>query len=382
MKKRFKMIGMLLVIFFIASGCNKNTTSLPLVDSKKEVIIDTDMGFDDWMAVLFLLRSDDIIVKGITINCTGLTYCSQGALNASKLLSLVVDNKPQYNNMPIYYGATPTDTLNYVYPKILRDEVSVFNVPGFKDLKANGLYKDGAGEFIYNMLTQASKEKKQFHFISLGTSTNFAQAINIAKENNKLDLFKGGLAMYYKGGGVFGEIIDGKVTNNNIKGNINIPNLHPSTNTQAEWNIYPDAIAHEVLIQNKIPQTFIPLNLTKDVPMTEESWKYLDKNAKSLSAKFVAAAVYTMGTAQNWEGLEYWDPAVAFAILYPEEVKKSFKDISICVDTTNDIKFHGTTYIDIDYTCKKIDEKTYHANIYYKLNSSKIFYDTLLDVLN
>ncbi len=188
--------------------------------------------------------------------------------------------------------------------------------------------------------------------------------------------------MYYKGGGAFGEIVNNKVTNVNIEGNIDMGKLHPSTNTGAEWNIYPDAISHEILIQNKIPQTFIPLNLTKDVPMTEESWKYLDENAASPSAKFVAAAVYTMGTGQNWDGLEYWDPAVAFAVLYPSEVKVSFEDIPICVDTGSAIEFHGTTYVDIDNKCLNINEKVSNTNIYYELNSVEVFYDTLLDVLN
>ncbi len=382
MKKVLKIISILVAIIIVVSGCNSDSNTLPLVDSKKEVIIDTDMGYDDWMAILFLLRSDDIVVKGITINCTGLTYCPQGALNASKLLSLVVDEKPQYNDMPIYYGDVPVDTLNYLYPQILRDQVSEFKVPGFEDLQAVGSYQDGAGEFIYDTLMEASKEKKQLHLISIGASTNFAQAIEIAKDKNQLESFKEGLAMYYKGGGAFGDIIDNNVTNINIEGNINMGDLHPSPNTGAEWNIYPDAIAHEVLIQNEIPQTFIPLNLTKDVPLTEESWKYLDENAKSQSAKFVAATVYSMGDAQNWDGLEYWDPAVAFAILYPDEVKISFKNISTCIDTNSDIEFHGTTYVNVGNKCSSIDEKTSSVNIYYQLNSAQKFYDTLLDVLN
>ncbi len=159
MRYFFKLIAILFSILILTSGCDSKSNS-GLAISKKEVIIDTDMGFDDWMAVLFLLQSDDIIVKGITINCAGLTYCPQGALNASKLLSLVVDEKPQYLDMPIHYGDVPSDTLYYVYPKILRDQVSEFKVAGFEDLKPAGTYQDGAGRFIYNMLTQASKEKK------------------------------------------------------------------------------------------------------------------------------------------------------------------------------------------------------------------------------
>jgi len=380
MKIFLKILPIFLLTLFVASRCNEGDQTVP--DNTKEVIVDTDMGLDDWMAILFLLRHDDIIVKGITVNCTGLAYCPQGAQNVTKLLSLVVDDKPQYANLPIYYGDVPSDTLNYQYPESLRQEVSNFQVKGFENLPSVGTYQYGAAEFIENILVKAAQEKKQLHFISIGPSTNFAKAIKIANTNNRVERFRQGLAMYYKGGGAFGAIKEGQISNNNIEGNIHIPDLYPSNNRQAEWNIYPDAISEELLFENGIPRTFIPLNLTKDIALTEESWRYIDENAKSPSAKFVAATVYMMGDRENWDDLQYWDPVVVYASLYPHKVQTSFSNISLCVDTSGDKEFQGTTYVDLDKQCDNINAKIGVSNIYYELNNTKDFYSTFLEVLN
>ena len=47
-----------------------------------EVVIDTDMGADDWMAILYLLQRPDVHVRAITVSGAGLAHCGAGVRNA------------------------------------------------------------------------------------------------------------------------------------------------------------------------------------------------------------------------------------------------------------------------------------------------------------
>src|SRR4051812_31557639 len=65
------------------------TASKPL-----PVLIDTDMAFDDWTAILYLLNSKKVEVKGIAVSGTGEAHCDigtgnmPGATNALNLIKL------------------------------------------------------------------------------------------------------------------------------------------------------------------------------------------------------------------------------------------------------------------------------------------------------
>jgi hypothetical protein len=63
----------------------------PLVYSGRvrEVVIDTDMGADDWMAIVYLLQRPDVHVRAITVAGTGLAHFGPGVRNARALLALV-----------------------------------------------------------------------------------------------------------------------------------------------------------------------------------------------------------------------------------------------------------------------------------------------------
>src|SRR3990167_6494880 len=76
-------------------------------------IIDTDMGFDDWMAVLYLLKQP-VPIDAITIDCQGETRCPQGAINAEKLTHLAK------RDVPIAYGKI-TPASDYHFPNAIRD---------------------------------------------------------------------------------------------------------------------------------------------------------------------------------------------------------------------------------------------------------------------
>jgi hypothetical protein len=53
-----------------------------------KVVVDTDMGADDVMALLFLLERPEVTVDAVTIAGDGLTHCDAGVRNARALLTM------------------------------------------------------------------------------------------------------------------------------------------------------------------------------------------------------------------------------------------------------------------------------------------------------
>ncbi|OQY44390.1 MAG: hypothetical protein B6242_12910, partial [Anaerolineaceae bacterium 4572_78] len=65
----------------------------------KPVIIDTDMGTDDWLAMLYLLQRPELSVKAITVTGTGLAHCEPGTQNALGLVALA-----EQSDIPVTCG--------------------------------------------------------------------------------------------------------------------------------------------------------------------------------------------------------------------------------------------------------------------------------------
>ena len=54
----------------------------------RHVVVDTDLAFDDIMALLYLLQRDDVAIDAVTITGTGEAHCDPGVRNALALLAL------------------------------------------------------------------------------------------------------------------------------------------------------------------------------------------------------------------------------------------------------------------------------------------------------
>ena len=116
----------------------KNLTILLLFISsaqwaKLPIILDTDMGFDDWVAILYVLNNKSVDMKAITIDCNGLTYCPSGGVNAAKLAQLI------HHRVPIYIGRVDESEKKYTFPNGLRQYSSEMADPGFTQLMEHWL---------------------------------------------------------------------------------------------------------------------------------------------------------------------------------------------------------------------------------------------------
>lgn len=329
MKKIAWILLLILYVTFLPTGFAQN----------KAYIIDTDMGFDDWLAVLYVLRDPNVSLKAVSVDCQGETYCPAGASNAAKLMMLA------RHHVPILMGKTRSFS-QYDFPKPIRDYASAMRVPGFDYLKSGAQTSYPlAAKGIALLLADAGKKHQRIDIISIGTATNIADAYQYAKKHHLVTLFKDGLGMIYKGGGAFGKIVNGHVTNRDVPGNIPIPGIYQSQDAVAEWNIYANAKAMQVLLSAKLPMTFIPNNATNAVPMNWDvyrQFKVLGK--KSQLAKFTANAMQTLFAMQHsWESLNFWDTAVTVAAIYPQVVTKEY--VAPVRVKLNDSKDFGETVV-------------------------------------
>ncbi|HEX7567723.1 MAG TPA: nucleoside hydrolase, partial [Anaerolineaceae bacterium] len=210
------------------------------------VIIDTDMARDDWMAILYLLNRPDVDVKAITVTGTGEAHCVPGVRNALRLVALA-----GYHPIPVACGREAPLQGNHVYPQAWRDLVD--NLVGLT--LPDGTNPDPGVDAVQllTQIVQSSPEKVKI--LALGPLTNLAEAFQAAP----------GLVdnigwIYIMGGAV------------HVPGNLR---ADVSGNTTAEWNIYIDPRAANIVFDSGASVTLVGLDATNHVPLTMDFYRRL-----------------------------------------------------------------------------------------------------------
>jgi len=131
------------------------------------VIFDTDMAIDDWLALLFLERSEDINLLAVTVPGSGESRCEPAERNVLSLLELEsLDSK-----VPVACGDEWPLEGYFVFPEAWQvdsDTLSGVSVPPSQKTAYDG----HAIELIHETL-QASDEPVVI--LATGTMTNLAQ---------------------------------------------------------------------------------------------------------------------------------------------------------------------------------------------------------------
>ncbi|MCI5115406.1 MAG: nucleoside hydrolase [Candidatus Electrothrix sp. AW5] len=347
---RIQVLLLSFLMFFAA--CTSASEVLTKFSTEKtdkitDVIIDTDMGVDDFMAVIWLLNQKRINIKAITVCTDGLSLSPYGAENAALLVKLVRED----SSIKVYNGneqTTPKKGYDRNFPNPPREEASklVREVTGIKEVKGYSYDKSvRAPEAMYELIVNAAKNNTKLTILSIGTATNIVEAYEIASKKNTAKEFISGIEMVYKAGGSFGlEATNGDkttITNLNIHGNMNIGGLYATNNDTAEWNIYAAAESMQKILESGIPVTFIPTNVSNTVLITSQSNDRLRKEGGKLG-KIVADITdqvwvqqqggWTVTTGQ----LSYWDPSAVVPVFYPEIITegKTYKT-NVCIQLGN-----------------------------------------------
>jgi inosine-uridine nucleoside N-ribohydrolase len=104
-----------------------------------------------------------------------------------------------------------------------------------------------------------------------------------------------------------------------VPGNLNVPGVGLEANTSAEWNIYVDPYAANVVLQSGAPVTLVPLDATNQAPVTLDFYQRLGAARDTPEAEFAHAVLGQQRDMIAGGGYYFWDPLAA-AILADESL--------------------------------------------------------------
>lgn len=231
-----------------------------MTHATRSFIIDTDVGTDDELALLYLLRQKDIDIKAITVVGTGESHCPDGLKNVAGLLALMHQEK-----IPLACGRSTPLAGNHHFPDWLRKQAG--NLAGAADLlpKVEVKTSQTAVQLLESTLRGA---KEPVEILAVGPLTNLGALVDKAPELiNKIKM------IYIMGGAV-------ESTGNLVEVDQTIKN------TTAEWNIYVDPKAADHVFRSGVPITMVGLDVTNQVPVTQAFYQKLKQNQNSLANQF------------------------------------------------------------------------------------------------
>jgi inosine-uridine nucleoside N-ribohydrolase len=223
----------------------------------KPVIIDTDLGVDDWQAITYLLAQPDVQIKAITIAADGENNCKQGY---PQLLTLLELTKRQ--NIPVACGPSKPLKGSHVFPSAWRSQSNgFFGIPIPEEIKKKPLVEN-APALLINTLKQS---KQPIPILALGPMTNLALAIRQNKE-----IWQQKVSAVHATASNFGQ------------DNFSIQKYFPkSPITKNSWNIYIDPLASSIVLsttKHLVLTTRYALNKLNSKPLYNSLIKLKDRN--------------------------------------------------------------------------------------------------------
>lgn len=277
----------------------------------RKIIIDTDPGQDDAVAILLALGSPaELEVLGI-VAVAGNVGLAQNAKNALKVVEV-----SGAKGIRVYAGSErpmrrPLVTAEYIHGKTGLDG------PDLPD-PVQKLEAQHGVDFIIDTLRR--EPDKSVTLCALGPLTNlgmaFVKAPDIVPRVAEIVLMGGGL---FEGG-----------------------NVTPA----AEFNIYVDPEAADVVFHSGVPITQVPLDVSHFMLTTKERverFRALGNRTGVVTAEMLEFFERFDEAKYGWEGGPLHDPCVVAYLLKPELFKG--KHVNVAIETASELT-RGMTVVD------------------------------------
>ena len=275
----------------------------------RKVIIDTDPGTDDALAIIMALNSPEIEILGITT--TGgnarLKDTTRNALRIIDYLTLSESVPSKYNRIPVSPGLGKPIYGNYTYGYDYHGAAGIgVKIPSPVSIPN----KVGAEKLMAEII---SKFPNQVTVIALGPLTNIARALFLEPKITKL--IKETVIM----GGAF-----------EIPGNMT---------PYAEFNIFNDPEAAKIVFESGMPIRIMGLDVTNQVYIVPEDCNWATKFNKSARLSDMIIRNW-FKSHQKFIKYPLHDPLAILATIKPELLTYTFAEIEVETEKT---EFIGNT---------------------------------------
>lgn len=331
------------------------------------VVVDTDLGFDDWIALVIILNAPNINTRAIIVSGTGGVHLKPGMKSLSKFLGLM--GKP---SIPIVPGLMQPLKYHYAFPAALRIDTDnlmsqVIQSSNFKVTSKAQRYDQkkpmhNGIDFLYRSIVSSTIPVT---VMVLGPSTDIAYLLkkhpDVESHIKKLIIMGGAI---------------------HTKGNLYIPDVYTKPmNDKAEWNIFFDVKAAQVVLNSRIPKVLIPLDASNRVGITNQFIQALPhfKNYKnSVGLQLIYSILHQVSLSQPVDGnLFFWDvlPAMLVTSKHANWIASKCYFIKVHADNKQKNMFGATQsehcyeYQPCTKTILGIDELRFHKALMARLHA-------------
>lgn len=270
----------------------------------QKIIIDTDPGHDDAMALMLACRSAEFDILAVT------TVCGNSTLeNTTRNTQFILDFLGR-KDIPVYSGAE----------KPLTRELVQAVVHGKSGLDGIDPTNEAVliGDAVDQMLRLVKSNPNEVTVVTLGPLTNIALAIQ--KDPETMMLVKEIVSM---GGAI------------NVAGN---------KNRVAEFNIFVDPEAADITMRFPVKKALVPLDACNHVLMQlQDVTRIKDGSIRRLLNKMLRPYIANLEKDTGLRGALMYDPLTIFYLLRPSSCQIEMQ--SVLIETTGDIT-RGMTVID------------------------------------
>jgi purine nucleosidase len=307
----------------------------------RKIIIDTDPGQDDAVAILLALASPaELEVLGV-VAVAGNIGLQQNAINARKVVEL-----SGRRDVPVYAGCSRPMRRHLVTAEHVHG-VTGMDGPDLPDPTIPLQDKHGV-DYIIDTLMAA--EPGTITLCTLGPLTNIGMALV------KQPAIAERIAEIVMMGGAYFEV----------------GNITPA----AEFNIYVDPEAADVVLRSGVPITMLPLDVTHQIQSTPERLAAIlalgNKSGAAVHAMLTFSETFDL-QKYGWSGAPLHDPTVIAYLLQPDLFEG--RHCNVTIETASELTV-GMTVADYWHVTGKVRNVNYlrngNAEEFYKLLTERL----------
>ncbi len=273
----------------VVEGRIRFQTDVDRAVGPRPIILDTDMGIDSVIGLLYLLGSSQVSVEAITL-VHGVSDPRRGASNAVGILELTGNA-----GVPVAIGQRRPMEGARTFPRFWKSQA---NRLGGATLPAEHDRISRRGVELMLATLEGSAEKVTL--VAMGPLTNIARALErkpeIVEKIEEIALMGGAL---------------------DVSGNVGTPYIGVD-NFEAEWNFYLDPHAAAQVLASGVKIRLMPLDATQTLPVTTQFVDRVKTRPRDQNLEFLLSILSGVRESIDRGYYYFWDVLAAVATARPE----------------------------------------------------------------